>query len=66
MIKRTDRNKLNKGQIVDILRNVTMLNLLLCIMTITLILYDAIKHKSIILYLSVSLIVCIVLSDKVR
>ncbi|WP_455799887.1 hypothetical protein [Clostridium butyricum] len=66
MIKRTDRNKLNKGQIVDILRNVTMLNLLLCIMTITLILYEAIKHKSIILYLSVSLIVCIVLSDKVR
>ncbi|WP_455795897.1 hypothetical protein [Clostridium butyricum] len=66
MIKRRDRNKLNKGQIVDILRSVTMLNLLLCIMTITLILYEAIKHKSMILYLSVGLIVCIILSDKVR
>lgn len=65
MIKKNNMRKLYKRQATDVTINTFRLNVLLCIISITLILYEAIKYKNINLYLSIGLIICIILSQRI-
>ena len=61
MIKRIDRIKLHKRKGVDVCISSVLLNILLCIISIILILSEALIYKNVKLYLSACLIVCIIL-----
>ena len=63
MIKRSDRLKAQKRKVIDICMSILLLNILLSVISIMLILSEALTYKNIRLYLSAGLIVCIILGN---
>lgn len=63
MVKRSDRSKQKKTSYMNADKISLILNILLCIISAILISYKAIKYKDINLYMAVSLIICIILSN---
>ncbi|WP_294403206.1 hypothetical protein [uncultured Clostridium sp.] len=63
MVKRSDRSKQKKTKYSDIHKSSLILNILLCIISLMIILYDTAKYNDINLYLVFALIICIMLSN---
>lgn len=63
MVKRSDRSKLKKKHDIDLHKSSIILNILLCVISAVLILYESVKYNDLNLYLAVCLIICIILSN---